>query len=78
MLTYTDELKFICNKKEDIFRRVKQAPTNLVARMHKLTFKHNLTDFMRLMKDTVLYPFPRRMTSCLKLTEQRLAYRMYS
>ena len=40
-----------------IFRKVKQAPTNLVARMRKLTFKHNLTDFMRLMKDTVVYPF---------------------
>ena len=40
-----------------IFRKVKQAPTKLVARMRKLTFKHNLTDFMRLMKDTVVYPF---------------------
>ena len=51
---------------------VKQAPTNLVARMRKLTFKHNLTDFMRLMKDTVLYPFPGRMPSCLKLTETEM------
>ena len=28
---------------------------------------------MRLMKDTVLYPFPGRMASCLKLTETEMS-----
>ena len=51
---YIDEL--LCNKKRQIcqiLRKVKQAPTNLVAGMWKLTFKQNLTHFETLMKDTV-------------------------
>ena len=54
MLIYIDELQFICNKKKrQILREVKQAPTNLVASMRKLTLNHNLTHFVTLMKDTV-------------------------
>ena len=36
-----------------MLREVKQAPTNLVASLSKLTFKHNLTHFVTLIKDTV-------------------------
>ena len=36
---YTDELQFICDKKEDKYLKVKEAPTNLIASMCKLTFK---------------------------------------
>ena len=43
-----------------MFRKVKQAPTNLEASKRKITFKHSLTDFMRLMKDTVVYPFQQK------------------
>ena len=38
---YTDELQFICNKKED---KYKEAPTNLIATMCKLTFKQTLCE----------------------------------
>ena len=71
---YTDELKFICNKKGDKYlEKSNKALTNLVARMRKLTFKHNLTHVVTLMKDTVLYPFPGRMASRLKLTESEMS-----
>ena len=50
---YIDELQFICNKKKDILKKVQQAPTKLVASKCKLTFKHNLTHFVTLMKGTV-------------------------
>ena len=55
---YIDELRFICNEKK-ILREVKYAPTNLAASMCKLTFKHNLTHFVTLMKDTVNSEFIR-------------------
>ena len=41
---YTDELQFICNKKEDKYLKVKEAPTNIVASMCKLTFKQTLCE----------------------------------
>ena len=73
---YIDELQFICNEKK-ILREVKYAPTNLAASMCKLTFKHNLTHFVTLMKDTsIVYPFQGRKTSWLKLI--RWTYRVYS
>ena len=54
VLMYIDELQFICNKKRQILRKFKQAPTKLVASMCKLnTLKHNLRHFVTLMKDTV-------------------------
>ena len=45
--------------KKKILREVKYAPTNLAASMCKLTFKHNLTHFVTLMKDTVNSEFIR-------------------
>ena len=41
---YTDELQFICDKKEDKYLKVKEAPTNLIASMCKLTFKQSLCE----------------------------------
>ena len=47
-----------------MFRKVKQAPTNLVASMCKLTFKQTLFD----VNEEHCHPFTGRMASCLKLS----------